>query len=122
MSLRKAYDLQHLELGDFIGQGGFGKVYKARDKNSGNIYAAKISFQTVNESSDDMINTIREVNIMSKLHHPSILNLIGYSPKNFSNEPFSVIVSEYSPNGSLNQIIDLERKKKLIKGWDDTQK
>lgn len=122
MSLKKPYDLQRLELGDFIGQGGFGKVFKAKDKNNDNIYAAKISFHLINESSDEMHNLIREVNIMSKFQHPAILKLIGYSPINFDKEPFSVIISEFSQNGSLNKIIDFERSGTSISGWDATQK
>ncbi|KAK8840978.1 Ras- protein Rab-10 [Tritrichomonas musculus] len=57
-----------------------------------------------------MLNLSREVNINASLDHPAVLKFIGYSPNNFENQPFPVIISEYATNGTLSRIIDLERK------------
>ena len=59
---------------------------------------------------------------MSQLNHPSILKFIGYSPIDFDNEPKPVIISEYSPNGSLSKLIALESRSRSIDMWDDTKK
>lgn len=62
------------------------------------------------------------MNIISRLEHPSILKFIGYSPIDFNKKQKPVIITEFSINGSLGELLELERMKKKIKGWDDTKK
>ena len=106
-----------------IGKGAFGEVFKIEKKSDGTIYAAKKSLQKI-EASDKtlMTNLKREININCKLIHPSVLKFIGYSPKDFHNRPFPVIVTEYASNGSLDHIISLERQSLSHRSWDDTKK
>lgn len=56
---------------------------------------------------------------MIKLNHPFILKYIGYSPINFKKIEKPVIVTEFAPNGSLDDILN---SKELPIKWDDTQK
>ena len=51
-----------------------------------------------------------------------MLKFIGYSPIDFKNSPKPVIVTEYSPNGSLYDILQFERLNNSIQGWDETKK
>ena len=52
-----------------------------------------------------IIDFSHEVNITSKLNHPSIIKVYGYSPINFKNKSNPVIVAEYAQNGSLDEIL-----------------
>mgnify|MGYP001061446198 CR=1 FL=1 len=107
-----SFKLTNYKLLKLIGSGNFSEVFKIQDKTTGKIYAAKISTMTFDESKDDFRkNFEREVSIISKVHHPSILKFIGLSLTNFQKESKPVIVTDYLPNGSLEDILKLERKK-----------
>ncbi|KAK8897656.1 hypothetical protein M9Y10_015619 [Tritrichomonas musculus] len=122
-------ELQLLSLEDFIlqnkiGAGAFGKVYKVKERRTGNIYAAKISIRNIETNSNDLkLDIFREVNIISKLNHPSVLKFITYSPINFKKKSKPVIITEFASNGSLDDLIFLERSgAKANINYDDTQK
>ena len=74
------------------------------------------------ESAETIQSLSREVNIISQLNHPSIVKFIGYSPVNFKNKPKPVIITEFLSNGSLGDILDLEKKGLCKNEWNDTKK
>ena len=119
-------DGQSLNLNDFIlqglvGEGSFGKVFKVKEKTTDKIYAAKISIEKItNEHREILTNLLREINILAKLNHPCILNFKGYSPMNFKKKPKPVIITEYASNGTLDDLIQLERDSKSE--FDSTRK
>lgn len=105
-----------------IGQGSFGKVYKVKSKINHEIYAAKISQKELEESTAEMkIDILREVSILSKLNHPSVLKFILYSPINFKNKNKPVIITDYASNGSLSQYIERCSKNPENPYFTDTQ-
>lgn len=105
-------DLNSFEKLSKIGSGSFGVVYKIQNNETKKVYAAKISIYEMDQCQEDTIkNLIREIDIISQLNHSSILQFIGFNPKNFKNKPKPVIITEYASNGSLDTIIELERKK-----------
>lgn len=115
--------LNNYELSFFLGKGEFGHVHNVVEKATGKVFAAKISKFKIDDYPDQFkINLFREVNIISKLNHPSILQFINYSPINFDKEPKPVIITEYLSNGSLERVIDLERRGFSLDCWDDTKK
>lgn len=59
---------------------------------------------------------------MAKLNYPSIVKFIGYCPTDFNKKPKPVIISEFLSNGSLEDILNLERKGLCKENWDDTRK
>lgn len=70
------------------------------------VYTAKISLNPLDSTSNSIIrNLTREINIVAKLNHPSVLKFIGYSPLDFKKESFPTIITEYACNGSLNKVI-----------------
>ncbi|KAK8847912.1 hypothetical protein M9Y10_018960 [Tritrichomonas musculus] len=116
-------DLSNFSNQTYIGKGSFAKVYKVEDKETGEIFAAKISLNKLTEEQKQlMTNLKREIGIMSQLEHPSILKFKGYSPIDFKNESYPVIITEYSSNGSLDNILKLERQSRSPPNWDDTRK
>ena len=108
-------DLNSFDKLQFIGKGSFGKVFCVKEKETGSIFAAKILNPDSSEDAQSFcLNLLREVNIISKLNHPSILKFIGYSPIDFKKNTKSVLVTEFIPNGSLDQIIALEKQNKSL--------
>lgn len=84
-----------------LGQGSFSDVYLAKWRET--FVVAKILKPDVNKTL-----ILREIDIMSKLHHPNIVQFLGYI-----NEPF-IIIMEYIPNGSLkSNIKKLNIQKKI---------
>ncbi|KAK8887864.1 hypothetical protein M9Y10_038923 [Tritrichomonas musculus] len=121
----KTLDLSKLEKIKIIGEGFFGVVYEVLDKDSKSIYAAKISKSEIYDcikKDNETINLIREVKILSKVNHPAIMKFIGFSPVNFKSTPKPVIITELLKNGTLSDIIELERNGLSCPGWDDTKK
>ncbi|XP_064401807.1 cyclin-dependent kinase 12-like isoform X2 [Halichondria panicea] len=58
-----------------IGEGTYGKVYKARDNSTGDVVALKM-VRTDNEKEGFPFTAVREIKILKKLHHDSIIQLI----------------------------------------------
>jgi len=77
---------------DCIGTGGFGKVYKARWRQS--LVAVKVLLQAPDEAS--VLAFIKEVEIFAKLRHPHISLFMGYSLS-----PYHAIITEFYSNASL---------------------
>lgn len=107
-----------------LAEGGFGDVYKVRDKDSGEIYAAKVSKFPVNQDfKDDEITFLlfREVNLLAALNHPSVIKFIAYCSTDFDREPNPTIITQFAPRGSLQDIIEnsCNQQDSL---WDDTKK
>ena len=70
-----------------------------------------------------MIYLSREVNINASINHPAVLKFIGYSPVDYDQNPFPVIITEYAENGSLFDLIDKERHSLAsFDKWNDTAK
>ena len=103
----ESYRLDDFILQKKIGEGSFGKVYRVINKKTGEVFAAKISNNTLtDEMNDANLEMIREVEIMSKINHPSILKFIFFSPTNFKNKFKPVIITELIENGSLSKFIN----------------
>ena len=66
--LTSRYKIDFTEL-EFIASGGFGVVYKARNKLDGNVYAIK----KIVVGSHSANKIIREVQLLSRLHHPNVV-------------------------------------------------
>lgn len=117
-----------LDLNDFekigipIGSGAFGTVFKVRNKKTNEIFAAKEFKEFRSDDETEIRNISREINIIIKLSHPSILKFVGYSPNDFNNNPKPVLVTEFAENNSLYSILELESGGLSPDGWDDTKK
>ena len=113
--------LNYYKLGD-IGKGAFGVVYKIQSIRLKCIYAAKESLNVIADNSEMLEDLLREINIMAKINHPSIIKYIGFSKKNFQNEQKPVIVSEYLPHGTLENLLQLSFDDEAPPEFDYTKK
>ena len=121
--MKNTIDLSRFKVIEKVGSGAFGDVYKIEEKESGEIYAAKISKNTIKEKSrDEKLNLKREVNTLSQLNHPSVLKFIGYSQKNFDGEKKPVIITEFLSQGSLADLIENSRDPESEDKINDTRK
>ncbi|KAL1197799.1 Serine/threonine-protein kinase PBL27 [Cardamine amara subsp. amara] len=77
-----------------LGEGGFGRVYKGRLESTGQIVAVK---QLDRNGLQGNREFLVEVLMLSLLHHPNLVNLIGYC----ADGDQRLLVYEYMPLGSL---------------------
>jgi serine/threonine protein kinase len=63
-------DFEEIQL---LGSGGFGAVYKVRNRLDGNYYAVKIIFFGTSEARQSLKSVLQEVKLLSKLNHPHIV-------------------------------------------------
>uniref|UniRef100_T1GK03 Aurora kinase n=1 Tax=Megaselia scalaris TaxID=36166 RepID=T1GK03_MEGSC len=69
---------EDFELGAPLGRGKFGRVYMARERMSGYMFAMKIMFKTELQRGGVQRQVLREIEIQSRLKHPHILRLLTW--------------------------------------------
>ncbi|XP_020522959.1 serine/threonine-protein kinase PBL27 isoform X2 [Amborella trichopoda] len=79
----------------FLGEGGFGRVYKGRLESTGQVVAVK---QLDRNGLQGNREFLVEVLMLSLLHHPNLVNLIGYC----ADGDQRLLVYEFMPLGSLD--------------------
>uniref|UniRef100_A0A2P2JVR4 non-specific serine/threonine protein kinase n=1 Tax=Rhizophora mucronata TaxID=61149 RepID=A0A2P2JVR4_RHIMU len=77
-----------------LGEGGFGRVYKGRLESANQVVAIK---QLDRNGLQGNREFLVEVLMLSLLHHPNLVNLIGYC----ADGDQRLLVYEYMPLGSL---------------------
>lgn len=88
-----------------IGNGKFGKVFKAVERNSQKNVALKVVVKATLEKFDFFSQMKKELEIQYRLNHPNILRLYGY----FYDEQNIYTVLEYCPGGNLFQRLRREK-------------
>ncbi|PNT66178.1 hypothetical protein BRADI_3g08150v3 [Brachypodium distachyon] len=88
-----------------IGEGGYGNVYRCT------LDHIEVAVKVIQQDSTDKTDEfLREVEILSKLHHPNLVLLIGFCPE------MGCLVYEYMENGSLEDQL-LNNKKRQPLHW-----
>lgn len=88
------------EVKQLIGKGGFSEVYLVRSIKFDEMFAAKII--TIDEKSKNHVSELeKEANLLRRVTHPNIINLYDV----FTDSGYFIIVTEYCPNGSVNDYI-----------------
>ncbi|KAJ3688622.1 hypothetical protein LUZ61_017786 [Rhynchospora tenuis] len=92
----------------FIGEGGFGPVYRGRIESTGQLVAVK---QLDRNGLQGNREFLVEVLMLSLLHHPNLVNLIGYCAEGEQR----LLVYEYMAFGSLeDHLLDLPPEKEAL--------
>ena len=116
-------NLKNFDVKRRISAGAFGEVFLVIEKNTGRMCAAKVSLKKIEDNSiNETRNLRREIDIISRLNHPTVLKFIGFSYTNFLNERKPTIITEFMSNDTLEKMIDLERRGSALNDWDDTRK
>ena len=92
------------ELCNYIGKGGFGRVYKVHHKLSNQYRAMKII--QCKSLSDQHSSTIKkEINILKNLDHPNIIKVYEF----YQSEKYVYIINELCTGGELfDKIVDVK--------------
>ncbi|KAK8967362.1 Serine/threonine-protein kinase PBS1 [Platanthera guangdongensis] len=99
----------------FLGEGGFGKVYKGWLETSKQVVAIKqLDLDGLQGNREFLV----EVLMLSLLHHPNLVNLIGYC----ADGDQRLLVYEYMQLGSLDDhLLDLSPEKEPL-SWNTRMK
>ncbi|XP_042516447.1 probable serine/threonine-protein kinase PBL23 [Macadamia integrifolia] len=98
-----------------LGEGGFGRVYKGLIESTNQVVAVK---QLDRNGLQGTREFLVEVLMLSLLHHPNLVNLIGYCAEGEQR----ILVYEYMPCGSLeDHLLDLTPEKKPL-DWNTRMK
>jgi len=87
-------------LGECIGKGGFGRVYRALNTQTGDFVAVK-QFDVSQVPKKEMQAIMREMETMKGLHHENIVQFMGY----VKEKEYLSLILEYIENGSLTNIL-----------------
>ncbi|XP_043690746.1 probable serine/threonine-protein kinase PBL23 [Telopea speciosissima] len=91
-----------------LGEGGFGRVYKGHIESTNQVVAVK---QLDRNGLQGTREFLVEVLMLSLLHHPNLVNLIGYCAEGDQR----ILVYEYMALGSLeDHLLDLPPNKKPL--------
>ncbi|KAL6283927.1 hypothetical protein ACE6H2_014856 [Prunus campanulata] len=100
---------------NLLGEGGFGRVYEGKLEDTDRVVAVK---QLDRNGFQGNREFLVEVLILSLLHHPHLVNLVGYC----ADGDQRILVYEYMANGSLeDHLLDLRPGKKPL-DWDTRMK
>ena len=122
----KNYKKFQIDIKDYIilnqiESGGFGLVYSVQNKKTKYNCAAKV-LNTHNDESQykKMIN--REIGIMIRCQHPTIIKFIGYSFIDFNNQKNVTIFMDLAKKGSLADLLAKSQNGLLDEIVDNTAK
>jgi len=101
----RRWTIKDFDIGKALGQGKFGNVYLAREKETKFICALKVMFKVELQEAGVEHQLRREIEIQSHLRHPNILRLYGY----FYDKSRVYLILEYAAKGELYK--ELRRRK-----------
>ncbi|KAG1179258.1 hypothetical protein G6F70_005879 [Rhizopus microsporus] len=88
----------HYQLGNCIGKGQFGCVYRALDLGTGEIVAVKKLILENGELDEEIM---KEISLLKTLSHTNVIRYLGF----IQNKNSVNIILEYAENGSLNSTL-----------------
>ncbi|KAH0792668.1 AGC family protein kinase [Histomonas meleagridis] len=83
-----------------IGEGSFGRVFKAREKYTGRFVAIKM-INKLGQTPEDIISFRREIDILRKVNHPHVMRMLDV----LETKTDFCVISELA-RGDLFQIVD----------------
>ena len=96
---KSAATLGNYQLGDCLGRGAFGSVYRGLNYMNGETVAVK-QIQLGNIPKAELGEIMSEIDLLKNLHHPNIVKYKGSE----KTKDYLYIILEYCENGSLHHI------------------
>ncbi|KAJ5199317.1 hypothetical protein N7472_004521 [Penicillium cf. griseofulvum] len=100
----KTFHLGMFEIGRPLGKGKFGRVYLARERETGFVCALKVLHKGEIQQGRVEKQVAREIEIQSNLRHPNILRLYGH----FHDRKRIILILEYAGKGELYKRLQKE--------------
>ncbi|KRX99349.1 Aurora kinase A, partial [Trichinella pseudospiralis] len=100
------WKFENFDIHKKLGSGGYGKVYKAKEKITKITVALKVSCKARSKSQNYLKVVNREISILSKLKHPNILKLHAC----FEDRKCDVLVLEFAKSGALYDMLKKEKE------------
>jgi len=97
------------EIGDFLGKGGFSRVYHATSQLSGAEYGCKIIPRSRLATPTQRRCLSYEVAFQRYTHHPNIVKTYNY----FCSEEHVYLLLEFCENGSLSSLVKQRKRLRL---------
>ncbi len=104
---------ERFELVEQVGKGGMGTVWKARDRDTGQLVALKLLHEMYTNDPDYVARFEREVDVALRIHSPHVVQVYGYG--RHRGQPY--VAMELVEGESLKDLIRC--KAKLT--WDETR-
>lgn len=104
-----------------LGKGTFGVCYLVECYSDHKNYCAKITLQTPKKPSDQEL-LFREVLALQALKHEAIVRFVGFNLYDYKQRPNPTIITEYLPNGALDDMLKKEQNHSAPPQWNDTKK
>ncbi|KAF5394774.1 Serine/threonine-protein kinase active site [Paragonimus heterotremus] len=95
----RKWSLRDIDIGKKLGEGCFGSVYLAREKESRFVIALKMLIKEEINTQERVQQIQREIEIQSHLKHPNIVRLYDY----FYDKKRIYLMLEYAPKGELSK-------------------
>jgi aurora kinase, other len=102
----KQFHLGMFEVGRALGKGKFGRVYLAREKQTGFICALKVLHKIEIVQGRVEKQVAREIEIQSNLRHPNVLRFYGH----FDDKKRVFLILEYAAKGELYKHLQKARR------------
>lgn len=102
----KQFHLGMFEIGRPLGKGKFGRVYLARERQTGFICALKVLHKNELQQGKVEKQVRREIEIQSNLRHPNILQLYGH----FHDSKRVFLILEFAGKGELYKHLRKENR------------
>ncbi|CAD8125942.1 unnamed protein product [Paramecium sonneborni] len=103
------WSLRNFEMGRYLGNGKFGHVYLARERESKFILALKVISKRQLNLCQLTGSLTREVEILTHLKHPNIINFYGF----FQTEKRVYLMLEWAPLGDLYGLMKKQQNKRF---------
>lgn len=100
--------------------GGCGIIYFFRNKKSGKRYAVKTSKQQMSPEANKFI--LRELNILMKIQHPTIVHFEGFSLQDMQGNDRIMLFIDFMERGTLADIMEKEHRGLLPHEFDNTKR
>lgn len=96
---------ERYQLGDHLGSGGMGAVYKGTDTQTGDLVAIKVLHPGLDNLDPGMLTRfIREGEALRQLNHPNIVKMLAA----FTEHDQHYLIMEYVPGGDLRKMLRQE--------------
>lgn len=103
------WSLNDFYIGTPMGRGKFGRVYLAKERNTGYIVAIKLLIKSELLKHNMQHQVLREIEIQTHLSHPHILPLLTY----FSDDKRIYLVLEFAAKGELYRYLQNQPQHRL---------